>query len=271
MELFTILLAGLLGILAPFGLITDRITQRVLLERLNKAEHLAVRVDNPPSHQLFLKGRAEKVRVAGRGVYPTKDFRIAVLEVETDPLDIDPRSLGKGIPKLDEPLQAGVRLVLEQKDITRLMQSPQVIARMRGIAKDALGSFGSQVEKYNLAKPEVTFLQGDRVRLKLELQAKDSFTEKIILVAETGLSVIDGHKLNLIDPALEINGQTIPSQFVSGFLGGMSEDLDLKKFESSGILARILKMEITPNQMELALFLRVDPKSPFLERVGKGK
>ncbi len=269
MELFTLLLAGLLGILAPFGLITDRITQRVLLERLNKAEHLAVRVDNPPSHQLFLKGRVEKLRVAGRGVYPTQDFRISVLEVETDPLDIDPKSLGKGTPKLDQPLQAGVRLVLEQKDMTRLLQSPAVIARIRGIAKDALGSFGSQVDKYNLTKPEITFLEGDRLRLKLELQSKESFTEKIVLLAETGLSVVDGHKLNLVDPELEINGQKIPSQFVSGFLRGMSDDLDLKKFESSGILARILKMQITPNQMELALFLRVDPSSPFLNRAAK--
>jgi len=52
-------------------------------------------------------------RIAGRSLQlKRQDLSIAALELETDPIDLDPRSLGQRQPKLKRPFQVGVRLVL---------------------------------------------------------------------------------------------------------------------------------------------------------------
>ena len=266
MELFTIVLASLLSIFSSVGVITDGIIQRTLQERLNKVEQLAVRLDNPPSHQLLLEGRIDRLRMAGRGVYPIPNLRVALLEVETDPIDIDLSTLNQGIPRFDQPLQTGIRLILEQKDLSQFLESPVVLALIREVARDALGGLSNQLDQYNITKPDVIFLQGDRIRFNLNLQSKRSPSETFILSAETGLSVVNGHQINLVEPQFELNGQRIPAFIVNGFLAGASDELNLKRLESSGVLARVLKLQITPSQLELALFLRVDPQSPLLTR-----
>ena len=95
MEFFTILLSGLLAIVAPIGVVTDKIIANNLRSRLNKVEQLQVRVDNAPSYQL-VQGKVERVRIAGRGLWLTPDIRIGALEIETDPLNVDLQRLRQG-------------------------------------------------------------------------------------------------------------------------------------------------------------------------------
>src|SRR4028118_555615 len=115
MELISILLSGLLIFISPAGLVIDRAAENAIRSRLEKAEQLEVRVDNAPVHQT-LQGKIERLRIAGRGLWLTKDVRIDTLEVETDPLNIDLQRLRQGKPtllleSLKSPIQSGVRLV----------------------------------------------------------------------------------------------------------------------------------------------------------------
>ncbi len=256
MEFFTIFLSSLLGLISPVGLVVERITQNAIRSQFDKVEQLQVRVDNAPSYQL-LQGKVERVRIAGRGLQPKgQDIRIAALELETDSIDLDLRSLRTRQPKL-ERLQTGLRLVLTQKDINQALQSPKLTARL---SKLALGE-----QRYNFVNPRVEFLENNRLRFQVELQEQGD-VKPLAITVESGLGVLAGRQIQIVKPSVSVNGAAAPEQFVSAIATSLNEQLDLRSLEGYGLQARILQLKITPQELEIAAFLRVEPSSRLLQR-----
>lgn len=258
MELITILLSGLLGALSPTGLILDSVAENAIRARFESVEQLQVRVDNAPSYQL-LQGKVERVRIAGRGLSPRPGLRIAALELETDPLEFEPSSLRQGNPILEQPVQAGVRLVLEPEDINQLLRSPAVAERLQNIGLSLLGTSPDQAaRRYEAVNPRVEFLEGDRLRFQVELQEQGT-TDQLPIQVETGLAIVLGRRLQLVEPVVEVNGNPIPAFIVQGVAEGVSQRFDLRNFEDAGVTARLLKLDIESNQLEIAGFVRLEP------------
>jgi len=111
MELFAGLLTTVLGIAGAPGIAIDRIATDFLRSQIVRADVLEVRVDNAPNYQILL-GNVDRIRVAGRGVYVLEFLRIDEIDLETDPISIDPNVLQSGKIVLRRPLQAAVRVVL---------------------------------------------------------------------------------------------------------------------------------------------------------------
>lgn len=268
MEFFIILVSGVLGLLSPAGLVIDRTALDAIRSQFEKVEQLQVRVDNAPSYQL-LQGKVERVRIAGRGLQlKRQDIRIAALELETDPIDFDPRSLGQKKPKLKRPIDAGVRLVLTQQDINQALQSPVVTAGLRNLSISELrNSADDSVQRYNFVNPRVEFLGNNRLRFQVELQEQDN-TKPLAITVESGLSVVVGRQLQLVKPSVLVNGQAAPNQIVSAIATNISQRLDLGNLEGYGLRSRILQLKVTPHKLEIAAFLRVEPSSRFLETSG---
>ena len=280
MELITILLSGLLGSLSPVGFIVDRVTENAIRSRFEKVEQLAVRIDNVPSSQL-IQGKVERLRIAGRGLWVTPDLRIAALELETDPLNVDLQSLRqqrqmsstqgeRRLPtaSLREPVQAGLRLVLTEQDVNKLLQSPLVKARLRNVGSGFLGTMGGrQDQAYELVNPKVEFLADNRVRLQVSLQEKgetateETSSKQLTVNIESGLSIVAGHQVQFISPTGSINDSSIPSFFLGPILESMAEQFDIRKLEESGITARILALNVQADKMEIATFVRLKPKN----------
>lgn len=258
MEFFTIFLSGLLGLFSPVGFVVDRIAEDAIRNQLNDVETLAVRVDNAPNYQL-VQGRVDRVRIAGRGIYPTAGIRIAALEVETDAIVVDPGTLQQGQLTLEQPLNAGVRLVLTQADINQALQSPQVNERLRDLSLNLLGSPAQQLERYDLVDPQIELLDNNRLRFQVILQSQQS-AQQITITAESGVQIRSGRQLQLIEPTATIDGNPLPPQFINLLVGGASQRLDLANLEDVGITARILKWDIDQDQLNLAAFVQIDPK-----------
>ncbi len=260
MEFFAILLSSVLGILSPAGLVVDKVAEDAIRHQFSSIEKLAVRVDNAPSYR-FLQGKADRVRIAGRGLYPIEGVRIAALELETDPIAVNPASLRTGKPQLAQPLRAGVRLVLTRQDINQALQSPAIANRFRDLSLNLLANGASQqLQRYTLVDPQVEFLSNDRLRLQVTLvgQASNQHDRQAIVV-ESGIAIAQGHQIQLIDPQMSLDGQPVPSQLVSLLIGGLSDRLDLDKLTDRGITARILKLEIMPDGVAIAGFVSLDP------------
>lgn len=262
MEFLTILLSGLLGLVSPVGLIVERVAENAIRSQFKKVDQLQVRVDNAPSYQL-LQGKVERVRIAGRGLQLKQDIRIAVLELETDPINLEPRSLRQRQPKLKQPIQAGVRLVLTQEDINQALQSSTVTAKLRNLSISELGSSGDSEQRYNFVNPRVKFLENNRLRFQVEL-TQDNI-KPLAITVESGLGVIAGRQIQLIAPIISVNGEEAPSQVVSAIATNFSQRLDLDNFEVYGLKARILQLKVTPKELEIAAFLRVEPSARFLK------
>ncbi|MBE9129982.1 MULTISPECIES: DUF2993 domain-containing protein [unclassified Coleofasciculus] len=258
MELLTILLSGLLAIVSPVGLVTDSVAENAIRSRLEKAEQLQVRIDNTPNYQI-LQGKVERVRVAGRGLWLTPDIRIDVLELESDPIELDVEELRQGEQEsprayLQQPFQAGVRLVLREADIERALESPTVIARLQQLMSKVPGG---AAQRYEFLNPEVDFLENNRLRFQVEAVEGDA--QPLTIVLESELGIRNGNNIELVEPALVVNGQALPPQLVAGFAKSLSNRFSFRSLEDAGITTRLLQLEIDSQELKLAAFVRFEP------------
>lgn len=266
MELFTLLVSGLLGLVTPVGLVVDQTAENAIRFQLAQVEQLQVRVDNAPTHQL-LQGKVAKVRVAGRSLQLKKwqDIRIAALELETDAIELEPRSLGKKRPLFKRPLQAGVRLVLTQQDINKLIQSPQFMVMLQKLKINTGDSSKTGHNSvYHFTNPNVKLLADNRLSAQVELQDR-SLDKPLLIKVESGFRIVGGKNIQLVNPIVAANGEEVPSQFVNTVVNNLNKRLDLSNLEGDGLQVRILKLNMKPEELEIAAFLRVEPSSRFLE------
>ncbi|MBC6454332.1 MAG: DUF2993 domain-containing protein [Hormoscilla sp. SP5CHS1] len=259
MEFLRIFLSGLLLLVSPAGLIADRAIAKSIRAQVDRVEELQMRVDNAPTHRL-LQGKAERVRIAGRGVWLKPEVRIAVLELETDPIDIDRKQL---IQSREQPLQGGVRLVLTEADINRALRSPPIAALLRQFSINSLpGAAADQMESYKFVNPRVEFLDNNRLRFQLELQQQRNGNDrgfKLAILAESGFQVVAGRRIELVAPRLEANGNPVPPILVNAIAAGVSRGGYPRRLEANQILIRLLKLEVSPELLEIAAFVALQP------------
>jgi LmeA-like phospholipid-binding len=263
MEFITIFLSGLLGLLTPAGLVVDKAAENAIRSQFVKAEQLQVRVDNAPTHQL-LQGKINRVRIAGRSLQlKYQDIRVAALELETDALKLDTHSRGKR-PKLKQPLQAGVRLVLTEADVNKILQSPELLARFRKLNIVSRSSTNTDSNPaYYFSNPEVKFLANNRVSLQVEIREEGN-TQPLLASLETGVNIVRGRQLQLINPVAQVNEEQIPPRFIDVIVNNFNQRLNLRSLEANGLLMRILQLNMKPGELEIAAFVRVEPSSKFL-------
>lgn len=268
MEFFTILLSSLLGLIAPIGLVIDRSAESAICSQFEKVEQVQVRVDNTPSYQL-LQGKVERVRIAGKGLLLKQlGIRIDTLELETDPIDVNLRSLPPRQLKLNQPFQAGVRLVLTQQDINKALQSPLVAASLRDLdinidIKEVNKPDNDSEQSYDFVNPRVELLANNRLRFQVELQEQGNI-KPLALTVESGLNVVAGRQLQLVKPVVYIDQEAVTDELVSAIANNISQKLNLGDLERNGLKARILQLNVNPQKLEVATFIRLEPSSRFL-------
>ncbi len=265
MELIVVLLTTLMAIVSPIGAAVDRLAEDALRDQVAAAEEIHVRIDNVPTYQI-VNGRVENLRIAGRGIAPRQlpELRIDSIDIETDVVDVDFPSLRRGELKLDEPAQAALKMGLKADDINRFLLSSTVQAWLDELRFTLPGPGGERERnRYGLANPSLQFLKGERIQLIVDLQDRVA-QELIPITIELGLQFDDGHQIKLVDPGLTIDGETAPPELLTSLVAGAESALSLRALEKSGITARVLALEISDNELDLAIFARVEPTSPFL-------
>jgi LmeA-like phospholipid-binding len=263
MELITILLSGIAGLFSLTGVVVDKNVETAFLGQIDRAEQLQVRTDNAPVHQI-LDGKINKIRVAGRGLWVTKDLRVDTLDIETDPIAVNlkaapPDGEGQKSPSsaIKQPIQAGLRLKFNEEDLNNFLKSPDSIAQLQKMSTSTFGGAAGSLNKdYQITNPEVRFLANNRVGLKAELQDPGS-GEKLSITLEAGVKVIGGRKFQLVEPTAMVGATPVPPFILSGLTTSLSERLNLDVLEARGVTARILQFKVDPQQLELAAFVRI--------------
>jgi LmeA-like phospholipid-binding len=266
MELITILLSGIASLFSLTGVLVDKNVETAFLSQIDRAEQLQVRADNAPVHQI-LDGKINKLRIAGRGLWVTKDLRVDTLDIETDPIAVNLKAAQAngstpGSSALKQPIQAGLRLKFNEEDLNNFLKSPDAIAQLQKITTSTFGgtAAGSLNKDYQITNPQVRFLANNRVGLKAELQDPGS-GEKLPITLEAGINVIGGRKFQLVEPTAMVGATPVPPFILSGLTTGVSERLNLDVLEARGLTARILQFKVNPQQLELAAFVRIPGKS----------
>lgn len=263
MEFITILLSGLLLIVSPVGIVVDRLAENAIRDRLYAAEDLVVRADNAPNFQL-VGGKLDKLRIAGRGISPTADLRLAEIELETDTIDLDIDSLRSGRIQLDAPAQGAMRLAMTEADLNRFLQSDQVDQLLANIRIQAFDRLTARtIDRYRLLNPVVELLGNDRVRVQLDLLDL-VLEEKAEIQIDSGLGIVNGQSLQLIDPDLMVDGSPAPQLLVQELIRTVNTRFSLRRFEAAGLTARVLDLGVSDDQLDLAVFLRLEPSAALL-------
>lgn len=260
MEWLTIILAGLLSILTPTGLIVDSVIEHSLRQQVKHVDTLEVRVDNVPSYQA-LSGKLDRIRIASRGIEPIESVRIDTLEVETDAIDLDINALqqnkGKFREALRQPLQGGVRIVLTEADLNRALASDALKKQLQQRLDRLLPA---QAPKFKLITAQVSFADRDRLQAKVQLQqGEGNATDNLDLAVSAGIKLTSGRTLELFDPQATLNGKKLSTRILKGFTDRINERLDLRSLESGGIWLRLLQLKIGEGNLEVAGFVRVSP------------
>ena len=261
MELIAILLSGITALFSLTGVVVDKNVEAAVRSQIDRAEQLQVRVDNAPVHQI-INGKINKLRIAGRGVWVTRDLRLDTLDVETDPVAVNLQELqadgqNPRASSLQQPVQAGVRFKFNENDLNNYLKSPDAIARLQKMTTSTFGGAASSLNKdYQITNPQVSFLGDNRVALKAELQDPNS-GEKLPVNFEAGISVIGGRKFQLLEPSATVGGTKVPAFLLSGLTTEMSNRLSVDILEQRGLTARILQFKVNPQQLELAAFVRL--------------
>ena len=267
MEILAVLLGLLAGLGGGAGYLADQTARQLLLDQLDRAEILEVRIQSQPNYRL-LNGQADRLLIAGRGLYRAPFPRIELLELETDPVAIDP-SFFQGAPlRLTRPLQAAVRVVVREEDLNAALNMPEVLRQFQDLRADLpFGGAGREARRFDLRQPRVEFLDPSRIQLSALLVEKDGGTEQkdsvpltraVEVVFNTGIRVEEGRSLKLENPEFVIGSVRVPDEISAAFLGGLNEVLDLQELEEIGILMRVLSLEIEPDQLQVIGFVRME-------------
>ncbi|MFH7244605.1 MAG: DUF2993 domain-containing protein [Spirulina sp.] len=267
MDIVAIVVSALMALVAPAGVVLDTLAADSLRRQVAEVDDLYVRIDNVPNYQI-INGRVDQARVAARGVYPRQlpDLRIAAIDLETDTVAVDVGALQRGQLKLNAPAQAALRLRIQASDINTFLASPQVQTWLNTLQFSLPGEAGDRTQqRYGLANPTLEFLEGDRLRLVVDLEDR-VLAETIPITLETGVAVVNGHRFELVQPRLEIEGELAPPELVTSFADGASQEFSLRRLEEWGLTSRILAFNVRDNELDIALFARLEPDSPFLQR-----
>ncbi|MBE9139121.1 DUF2993 domain-containing protein [Nodosilinea sp. LEGE 07088] len=267
MELITIFLSALMGVVGTGGVVLDTLAETALRDQIAGAEDLQVRIDNAPNYQV-VSGRIDHVRVAARGVETRQlpGLRIDSIDLETDVVDVDLGRLQQGKLYLDEPAQAALRLRLKDSDLNAFFQSPLVQGWLDTLQFSLPGEANARVQnRYGLANPSLEFLEGDRFRIMVDLQ--DQVTqENVAIVVDLGLTVVNGHRFTLVDPIITVDGAETPPELLESFVQGAQDQLTLRRLEALGVLTRVIDFKVHDNALDIAIFARIEPTSPLLSQ-----
>jgi len=290
MQIFILILSSLISVLSPVNFGIDKVAESTIRGQFKKVEQLKVRVDNTPVHNA-IGGKVDKIRIAGRGLFPLEGVRIDTLEFETDPINVNVKALRKEKKtELQAPLGVGMRLVIREEDLIKALRAPVVQQEIQKLLRGLTNSNSKQVpaepageagrtgipqriqdvrtklDEYRILNPNVEFLPGGRIRLQVEIEEVKT-AQKFKIEAESGITFAEGQRLTLTRPVLKLNGEELPEQLIQAFatdlfnrfkleqLSGLPGSLGQVKW--SQLTARVIKLEVKDKKLELVAFLRL--------------
>jgi LmeA-like phospholipid-binding len=257
METLTIILASFFALISPAGIVLDKVVENLVRSRIYAVERLSVRVDNRPSYAI-LQGKVDHLRVAARGMQIIENLRLEAVELETDPIDVNPDSLKQGnlLTSLRQPLQGAVRLEIKESDLNQGLASPKIKDMLQRVINKLVPPEAGR--QFTLIETKGTFLNNDRLSLTAKIQQSDD-PKPLELTLESGFKIIGGHSLQIIEPTGVLNERKLSSRLLKGFADNVSGQLDLRLLEKSGITARVLQFKIEKDNLCLAVFARLSP------------
>ncbi|MEO1147128.1 MAG: DUF2993 domain-containing protein [Cyanobacteria bacterium J06638_22] len=254
MELLTVILVAVMGIVSPVGFVSDRLAEDTIRQQLETAEDIDVRIDNAPNYRL-LQGRVQRVRVAGEGIVPLDGVRIERLNLEAEAIAVEPGQLRRGSIDLSAPLDVAAQVILTETDLNQALQSPVVVDALEQASVRVPGAEAVGIERYEWVNPQVDLLEGDRLQLRVTLQERRN-RRQLNIVVESGFTLVSSRNVQLVQPAIAIDGQDVPEELLQPLT---QQTFDIQNWMGDELLIRLLQLEIEDDAMAIAAWVQIPP------------
>lgn len=283
MEILAIVLSGLLSLVSGGGTVLNSVAASRIFSQVD-AQKRVIRIDNTPSYQIS-QGKVGAIRIAAQDVEIKSALKIAVLELETDPVDVDLTNLRKSNlnsldelrESLDQPFQGAGKLILTEADLNQALQSPEILAQLEKTLNRLISSkSGSTNIAYELQNIQVELSPTNHLGVKFKLSrslkgfefdndskkgSKDAAASRELAIAlKLKIKVLNSKIIQITETKGSVNGRPISPRLLNGFAEGISDRLNLDDLAADGILARILQLEVNEDKLKLVGFLKLETK-----------
>ncbi len=261
MEIITGLLTILISVLSVGGIVIDKVITKVIEKESENIEQVDVRVNAVPTHKL-LKGKSDGIKLNLQGWEIRENIRLELLQLETDKFQLNLpklRNLSKTKGKnwqevFDTPFNMGWRVILTEEDLNNIFLSQQVQSTIQKISED-----NSRIEIINL---NFDFQSQNRLVLEGKLKLAFRGEEELDVRLQFDLDLTKGHKFKIKEIQGTLNNRKLSSKLLQGFANNINDNLDLQLLEKSGVTLRLLQFDINEDDITVAGFIHVKPKSP---------
>jgi hypothetical protein len=252
MEWLAISLASLLGLIAPVGVVGDRLLAQQIRQRVHQVDALTVQATAVPTYKIA-QGQVDSLLLSARGLSIYPEVRLETLELETDRIVL--KSLKK--TKLAQSLNLGARLRLTEADLNRAIASPRVITRLQNLELETLPN--RPPSQYSFKNLTLDLLPNRQIKIEADLTEK-GYSEVLKLKLQSTLQVKpDQSAIELTQLTATADGQPIPKPILGALTGAINRNLDLTRLEKRKITARLVQLETTDTGLDLAAVVQIRP------------
>ena len=230
---------------------------KMLSDQLDHVENIDVDVQTDLLK--IFQGQVDGVYMSGQGLV-IKGIRVQDLKLQTDSIAINPFSALFGQIKLNQPVNATVRLVLKEADINRALASD--------IVHDQMPKFDLNVDG------EIVSLKPQEIQIHLPEENQMKFTGKVLLQEKENTRPV-GFTVMLRPPTKQQSiilesfhchqGEGISLEIIVALIQKIKELVNLPYFEFEDIALRIKNIEVQKENLILLVEARVRQISDIIQ------
>ncbi|MGB5637268.1 MAG: LmeA family phospholipid-binding protein [Waterburya sp.] len=271
MEILVSVLTGILAILTSVNMVGDNLVKKKIRSAVQEVDTVAVRIDNTPNYDAFY-GKIQRVRIATRDLKLSSKVGFKVLELDIDRFNITLREFLKEdlVTKIDDiptvrlrelfetPVRMGMRMVFTQKQLDNILQSETVNSSLSKSLTDIFNGIDDDDGDLIINSFVLDLIGKNRLALRMKITDVDGeYGEKgkeVDADLELSVKVLDDSNFEFFAPKIYIDGEEIETE--DEILRG--KPVTFKVLEVIGVNIGILQLNSDQDELELALFLRVD-------------
>ncbi|WP_446684384.1 LmeA family phospholipid-binding protein [Cyanobacterium sp. HL-69] len=242
------------ALMSSGGFIIDSAFTNAIKQNSESVEEIEVRVENVPTHNI-VKGEVDSIKLAVRGWGLRENFRLDVLELETDPLKFDfsrireiNRETWREIIQSD--INVGIRTVMTEDDLNAIVRSPRALE----IISSSIPP--SSPEGFELEDVSLDLRPNQRIRLNTIARSQTPGV-RVDFSIEFGIELIGGQRLKIVEPQGTFNGRPISQELLQGFTQNLNMRLDLNALQRFGVIARLLQLDIADENIGMSALIHV--------------
>ncbi|MEN9231540.1 MAG: DUF2993 domain-containing protein [Thermostichus sp. DG02_5_bins_236] len=200
------------------------------------SERLEARVRVEPVAKL-LQGRIDSFELLGQHLQMYNGLRLSVLELFSNSVAIDFSQIWQGRVRLQQPVEATMRVVLTEADLAASFNTPFVLGKLAQVEPGG--------QPLSFEKVQVRITPERRLQLRADVQQGTDNTLKVGFSSQ--IEVLDRRRIRFEDPVFE--GEADGLALSRALVEHLNALLDLDRLALQGTQLRVDRVRLQQQQM----------------------